>query len=162
MPGDGRAPLTLPIMMIDPPAGWACITSLAAWATCKGAIRFSSMTRAWKRGDAVAAGARGEPPALLITTSTPPNKSRPAAISRRACSGSLTSARVNAAVARPAALAAAGSAAGSFRPQTSTRAPERRNPRARPAPMPRVPPVTITRQPEKPGNGWSTGCMAPC
>ena len=57
------------------------------------------MTRAWNRGDAVAAGARGEPPALEITTSTPPNRSRPAAISRRACSGSLTSARRKAAVA---------------------------------------------------------------
>ena len=27
VPGDGRLPLTLPIMMIDPPAGWPCITA---------------------------------------------------------------------------------------------------------------------------------------
>ena len=59
MPGDGRVPLTLPIMMIDPPSGWACMTSLAAWATCSGAIRFSSMMLAWNRGDAVAAAAAG-------------------------------------------------------------------------------------------------------
>ena len=158
MPGDGRVPLTLPIMMIDPPSGCSCITALAACATCSGAIRFSSMTLAWNRGDAVAAAAGGEPPALLITTSTPPNRSAPASISRRACSGSLTSARVNEAV-RPSA---AGGDAGSLRAQTMTCAPERRNPWAMPAPMPLVPPVTITRRPERPGNGWSTGCMAPC
>jgi hypothetical protein len=82
----------------------------------------------------------------------------PASISRRAWSGSLTSARVNEAVRSPAA----GRAAGSLRAQTITCAPERRNPWATPAPMPLVPPVTITRRPERPGNGWSTGCMAPC
>ena len=127
VPGDGRVPLTLPIMMIDPPSGWSCITSLAACATCSGAIRFSSMTRAWNRGDAVAAAAGGEPPALLITTSTPPNRSIPAAISRRTCSGSLTSARVNAAV-RPPAAGQQAPSAGSFRPQTSTRAPAAQEP----------------------------------
>ena len=161
MPGDGRVPLTLPIMMIDPPSGWACITSLAACATCSGAIRFSSMIRAWKRGEAVAAGAGGDPPALLTTTSTPPNRSTAVATRCRACSGSRTSARVNCAV-RPSAAGSGGAAAGSFRAQTRTRAPERRNPRAMPAPMPLVPPVTITRQPSRPGNGWSTGRMAPC
>ena len=109
------------------------------------------MTRAWNRGDAVAASADGEPPALLTTTSTPPNRSIPAAISCRTCSGSLTSARVKAAT-RPAAAGSEASSAGSFRPQTSTRAPARRNPRAMPAPMPLVPPVTIARPPEKPGN----------
>ena len=75
MPGEGRVPLTLPIMMIDPPPGWPCMTALAACATCSGAIRFSSMTLAWNRGDAVAAAAGGDPPALLITTSTRPKRS---------------------------------------------------------------------------------------
>jgi hypothetical protein len=42
----GRVPLTLPIMMIDPPSGWPCITALALWATCSGAVRFSSITLA--------------------------------------------------------------------------------------------------------------------
>jgi hypothetical protein len=158
VPGDGRVPLTLPIMMIDPPSGCSCITALAAWATCSGAIRFSSMTRAWNRGDAVAAAAGGDPPALLTTTSTPPNRSAVTATSRCACSGSLTSAMVNAAV-RPSA---AGGETGSWRPQTMTCAPARRNPWAMPAPMPLVPPVTITRRPERPGNGWSTGRMASC
>jgi alkylation response protein AidB-like acyl-CoA dehydrogenase len=45
-------PLTLPIMMIEPPSGWPCMISLAPCATCSGAIRFSSMTRAWNRRDA--------------------------------------------------------------------------------------------------------------
>jgi hypothetical protein len=57
VPGDGRAPLTLPTMMIDPPPACPCITALAACATCNGAIRLSSITLAWKRGDAVAASA---------------------------------------------------------------------------------------------------------
>jgi hypothetical protein len=48
-------------MMIDPPSGWSCMTWLAPCATCSGAIRFSSMTLAWNRGDAVAASADGEP-----------------------------------------------------------------------------------------------------
>ena len=61
------------------------------------------MILAWNRGDAEAAATGGEPPALLITTSTPPSRSAPAAISRRACSGSRTSAWMNAAV-RPSAL----------------------------------------------------------
>ena len=56
MPGDGRLPLTLPTMMIEPPP-CACITALAACAMCSGAIRLSSITLAWKRGDAVAAAA---------------------------------------------------------------------------------------------------------
>ena len=140
MPGDGRVPLTLPMKMIDPPPGWSCITMLAAWATCRGATRFSSMTLAWKRGDAVAAAAYGEPPALLIMTSIRPNRSRAAAASCPACSGSRTSARTNAAL-RPLAD---GGWAGSVRPQTSTCAPARRNPRAMPAPIPRVPPVMTT------------------
>ena len=62
VPGDGRVPLTLPIMMIDPPPGWSCMTALAACATCSGAIRFSSMTLAWNRGEAVAAAAGGDRP----------------------------------------------------------------------------------------------------
>jgi Enoyl-CoA hydratase/isomerase len=32
VPGEGRVPRRLPTMMIDPPPGWPCMTSLAAWA----------------------------------------------------------------------------------------------------------------------------------
>ena len=101
------------------------------------------MTLAWNRGDAVAAAADGEPPALLTTTSSRPNRSTASPTSLRAWSGSRTSARVNLAALRPS-LGSAATSPGSVRPQTSTWAPARRNARAISAPMPRVPPVTIT------------------
>ena len=47
MPGEGRVPLTLPIMTIEPPSGWSRMTAFAACAQCSGAIRFSSMILAW-------------------------------------------------------------------------------------------------------------------
>ena len=144
--GDGRVPLTLPIMVIEPPSGWSCITALAAWATCSGAIRFSSMTLACSRGDAVAAAAAGDPPALLTTTSSRPNRSAASPTSRWACPGSLTSARVKTAV-RPPAPGSEAASDGSVRPHTSTCAPASRKARAMPAPMPLVPPVTITARP---------------
>ena len=65
VPGEGRVPLTLLIMMIDPPSAWPCMTAFAACATCSGASRFSSMILAWNRGDAVAAAARRRPAGVV-------------------------------------------------------------------------------------------------
>ena len=109
------------------------------------------MIWAWNRGDAVAASAGGEPPALLITTSTPPNRSirgrdqlprllgvpdvRPGERGGPAARGRQAGA-VRGLV--PAADQHPGAGA--------------QEPRAMPAPMPLVPPVTITRAPERPGN----------
>ena len=53
VPGDARAPLTLPTMMIEP-LPCSCMTALAACARCSGAVRLSSITVAWNRGEAVA------------------------------------------------------------------------------------------------------------
>src|SRR5215470_18714430 len=89
-------------MMIDPPSDWPCITAFALCATWNGAIRLSSMTLAWNRGDAVAAGADGDPPALLTTISSRLYRSTASPISFWAWSGSRTSARVNLAVRPPA------------------------------------------------------------
>jgi hypothetical protein len=104
------------------------------------------MTLACNRGDAVAAATAGDPPALLTATSTRPKRSTASAMSRWAWAGSLTSARVKTAT-RPSALGSGAASDGSVRPQTRTCAPASRNARAMPAPMPRVPPVTITARP---------------
>ena len=53
------------------------------------------MIPAVKRGDAVAVSAGGEPPALLTSTSSAPNRSVVAAITASTCSGSRTSAATN-------------------------------------------------------------------
>jgi hypothetical protein len=96
-----------------------------------------------KRGDTVAASAFGEPPALLTTTSSRPNRSTAAFTSAAAWSGSRTSARTNTAVRPPAA----GTCSGSVRPQTTTDAPSASIRDAMTAPMPLVPPVTMTALP---------------
>ncbi len=98
------------------------------------------MILAWKRGDAVAASAGGAPPALLISTSSRPNRSMAVWASTTAWPGSRTSAWTNS--------IPSGSEAGTVRPQTRTRAPAARNAEAMPAPMPLVPPVTTTAWPE--------------
>ncbi|MNK93151.1 hypothetical protein D3C87_1132990 [compost metagenome] len=72
VPGEGRTPETLQILTMEPPFGWACICRHAACATCRGAIRFSATMASLKRGEAVAASAMGEPPALLTTMSSRP------------------------------------------------------------------------------------------
>jgi len=64
-------PDTEEMLMITPPSP-ACMWWLARCATCIGASRFNLMIASLKRGDAVAASASGAPPALLITTSSPP------------------------------------------------------------------------------------------
>src|SRR6185436_9977950 len=66
VPGEGRTALTLAMFTIEPPLSWVCITAFARWASQSGAVRFKAMIAAEKRGEAVAASAGGEPPALLI------------------------------------------------------------------------------------------------
>src|SRR4051812_41820183 len=71
-PGDGRIPLTLPMLTMTPPCRWCCITALAACATYNGPSRLRAMIFSANRGDAVAASDGGDPPALLTTTSSRP------------------------------------------------------------------------------------------
>src|SRR5437868_4030991 len=63
--GDGRIPLTLAMLMIDPPSAWLCISALARCANTSGAIRFNVMIDALNFGEAVPLSAGGPPPALL-------------------------------------------------------------------------------------------------
>src|SRR5437899_3347113 len=65
--GEGRTPLTLAMFTIDPPLVCDCITRFAACATYSGASRLSLTIASENRGDADAASAAGEPPALLTT-----------------------------------------------------------------------------------------------
>ena len=66
-PGDGCIPLVDAMLMMQPPPGCACITSLARWATNSGAMRFNVMIEAWNRGEVPDRNAGGPPPALLTT-----------------------------------------------------------------------------------------------
>src|SRR2546423_13202391 len=66
VPGDGRRPLILPMLMMLPPSGCVSITAYAFWDTYSGARRFSRTTASENRGDAVAESAAGEPPGVLI------------------------------------------------------------------------------------------------
>src|SRR3954469_10636271 len=74
-PGDGRQPLTLPIMTMLPPDSCSCMTALPRWATCRADIKLRSSTFELNDGLAVAAGRDGPPPALLITVSSRPKRS---------------------------------------------------------------------------------------
>ena len=141
MPAAGRSAATLPMLTIRPPLSCSCMTALAAWATKNGASRFSRTTAVTRLGDAVAAGAGGEPPALLTTMSSRPSRFTASPITALACSGSRTSAVAN---------SIPGSAlAGRDLAQASTRAPWSRNSVAMASPMPRLPPVTRTARPAR-------------
>src|SRR5687768_2634039 len=72
VPGEGRIPHSDEMLTIDPPASWSCITSLARWVTSSGEIRLRVMMALENRGEAVAADAGGEPPALFTTASSRP------------------------------------------------------------------------------------------
>ena len=74
MPAAGRSAATLPMLTIRPPPSCSRMTALAAWATKNGASKFSRTTAVMRFGDAVAAGAAGEPPALLTTMSSRPSR----------------------------------------------------------------------------------------
>ena len=63
------------MLMMQPPASWACITSLARCATNSGAMRFSVMIDACRRGEVPCTKAGGPPPALFTTTSSRPSRS---------------------------------------------------------------------------------------
>src|SRR5437764_10016780 len=65
VPGDGRTPLTLPMLTIDPPSVCCCMTAFAACATYSGASKFNATIFSANRDEAVAASDGGEPPALL-------------------------------------------------------------------------------------------------
>src|SRR5581483_7366049 len=66
--GDGRMPLTLPMLTMHPPLSCACITALTRCAKTSGAMRFSVMIDVVNFGDAVDESAGGAPPALLTST----------------------------------------------------------------------------------------------
>ena len=72
--GDGRTPLTLAMLTMLPPSSCVCITALAFCAHTSAAVRLSAMIPAVKRGEAVAVSAGGDPPALLTSTSSEPNR----------------------------------------------------------------------------------------
>ncbi len=97
MPGDGRVPLTLAMLTITPPSSCPCMTALARCEKLSGAVRLSAITAAEKRGEAVAAAASGEPPALFTSTSSRPNRARVKATTRSMSVTSRTSAAQKAA-----------------------------------------------------------------
>ena len=119
-------PLTLPMLTIEPPSSWVCMTAFAAWATCSGASRLSLTIDSENRGDAVAASAGGAPPALLTTVSIrPPPTSMVVDTAAAACSGSRRSAATKVAVASPSLT----TSSGSERAVITTVAPAREEPR---------------------------------
>ena len=146
-PGDGRRPDTLATLTMDPPSSWTVITLWADWAHHSGASRLRPTTASTKRGEASAAMARGEPPALFTRTSTRPKCSTAVATTRSASAGLRTSAVTN----------TAPSTSASCRPHATTRAPAAANADTIPAPTPREPPVTTTTRSLKSKAGCVTG-----
>ncbi len=151
VPGDGRSPLTLPIITIEPADAES--SGYARCDTSSGAVRLSSMILACRRGDVPASGAPGEPPALLTTRSSRPY-SRSISPSRPSTSpGSRTSAaryrawRNGPVPPRSRPSGSRGIRSGGLRAQTTTSAPAPRKAEAMPAPMPLLPPVTSTTLP---------------
>src|ERR1700712_182936 len=71
VPGEGRRADTDEMFTITP-LPWRCITALAALATTNGAVRLSPTILSRKRGEASAARAYGDPPALLTRMSIRP------------------------------------------------------------------------------------------
>src|SRR5438552_15385710 len=65
VPGLGRRPLTLAMLVMLAPPSCSCMTALARWLTLSGAMRFSAMMAVEKLGDAVAAYAAGAPTVVL-------------------------------------------------------------------------------------------------
>ncbi len=145
-------PLTEVMLTIEPPSSCSCMNELAAWAQYSGASRLSDTMEAENRGEAVAASADGEPPALLTRVSIRPKRVTADSTTAAAWSASRTSPVTNTAVRTPPeASVAVGSwsAAGWCRPQTTTSAPAARKASLMPRPMPRAPPVTTTTRPLK-------------
>ena len=115
-----------------------------------GASRLSATIDSENRDEAVAADARGDPPALLTRTSNLPKRDTASATTASASSATRRSASTNQAVRRrPSGPVASGTspAAGRWRPQVTTSAPAARKARTTPRPMPRLPPVTTTTDP---------------
>jgi len=123
-------PLTLPIMMIRAALGPALHHRVGGLGDVqrRDQVQLDDLGvqpggRGWR------AAAAGDPPALLTTTSTRPKRSAASPMSRWACTGSLTSARVKTAM-RPSVPGSEAASDGSVRPHTSTCAPASRNARA--------------------------------
>src|SRR5262245_7685707 len=69
VPGDGRRPLRLQMLTIDPPRGCSCILSLEYCETTNAPMRLSSMILRLNFGLDSAVSTYGDPPALFTTTS---------------------------------------------------------------------------------------------
>src|SRR3954451_226734 len=141
VPGEGRTPLTLPMLTIAPPSDCCCMTALAACATYNGASRLSATIFSAKRGDAVAASDGGDPPALLMATSRRPWMSTTSRTTRWTASKSRTSAARN--------DVPDGRLSGCDRDTTTTCAPASTKAVVMPRPTPLPPPVTNATRPLK-------------
>src|SRR6516164_10885083 len=140
VPGDGRRPLRLQMLTIDPPPGWSCILSLAGCETDSAPMRLSSMILRLNLALESAVNTYGEPPALLTTTSSPPCRSTIASIIALTASSSRTSHEWN----------SYGKPSTGRRAQVITVAPCLAKTELMPAPTPRTPPVTKTTRPASP------------
>ena len=148
------------MLMMQPPASCACMTSLAHCATKSGAIRLSVMIDAWSRGEVPWTNAGGPPPALFTTTSRRPSRAVVASTRPATASASRTSAAMNTA-SRPSTD---GMTSGWCRPQMTTAAPRARNASVIPRPTPPAPPVTSTARPVMSSTSSTTevvACAAP-
>ena len=119
-----------------------------AWVQAMAVNRFTSMVRCHRARSVWSAKNPGWlQPALLTSTSTPPQALTAWPATAAAASGSVRSAAAARASAAPARLAssATASACGPSMSATSTRAPSAAKPRAMPRPMFAPPPVTMTR-----------------
>src|SRR3984957_11391102 len=140
VPGDGRRPLRLQMLTIDPPFGWFCIVSLACWETDSAPSRLSSMILRLNFALDSAVKTKGEPPALLTTTSRRPCLSTIASTIALTASSSRMSQGWNS-TGRPSIAR---------RAQVTTVAPCWAKTPLIPAPTPRTPPVTSTTRPLSP------------
>ena len=148
VPGDGRMPLTLPMLTIDPPSSWCCMTALAAWDTCSGGEQVEPDDRLGEPGRRGGRVGRGRAAGVVDhhVESAAPGLDGGVAPRAAAWSGSRRSAATNARLPtagrhRLVRLGPGGDDDGRRRRRGSGR----RCPR----PTPLVPPVTSTVRPEK-------------
>src|ERR1700689_876 len=109
-----------------PPSSCTAITLWADWAHHSGASRLRFTMASTKRGDASAASTCGEPPALLISTSSRPKCSTALAMTRSASGGLRMS----------AVTKTAPSTSASLRPHATTCAPAAADAAPHPPPPP--------------------------
>src|ERR1700731_1377802 len=140
VPGDGRRPLRLQMLTIDPPSAWSCILSLEYCETISAPMRLSSMILRLNFGLDSAVSTYGEPPALLTTTSILPCSSTMESTNDLTASSSRTSHEWN----------SYGKPSTGRRAQVITVAPCPAKTELMPTPTPRTPPVTRTTRPASP------------